>query len=321
MAGKGEPTEAPADLARRLKDDAGRLGELAEAIERGEGERKDLEEVIADLRIGAVRGFGPRPKARRGESGKVKVLSHLMAHLGEWIHREELSAVSGIEEWARRKREWSTQEGYDIDESNGWYRLNSFDPDEEVARAWRIPNEIRKRPGSGESRILALLRAYEGEIVETEQLRYVAHIISAPRRTRELRDEEGWPIETHIDDAELTPGQYRLASADPADRRDRRQRLYPEKLRERIFRRDDYRCQKCGRNREDAERAGDRRFYLEVHHKNAVAEELEALPPEQLNDEENLVTYCHRDHIEETRRLQKRRRGERRNKGGGRSGL
>jgi hypothetical protein len=315
---KGDSTETPAAAAKRLRDDAERLRELARALEGGEADRRDLEEVIADLRIAAVRCFGPRRMARRGESGKVKILSYLMAHLGEWVHREELAAVSGIDEWARRKREWSTEEGYDIEEENGYYRLNSFDPDEELARAWRIPNEIRRRSGSGESRILALLQAYEGEIVDTERLRYVARIPSAPRRTRELRDEEGWPIETHIDDPDLTPGQYRLASGDPADRRDIRQRLYPEKLRERIFRRDDYTCQKCGRNRESAERAGDRRFYLEVHHRKAVAEELDALPAEQLNDEENLVTYCHRDHIEETRRLQKQRRRERRGSGRGR---
>lgn len=301
--------------AQALEDAADRLREIAEAIEAGDADRRDLEAVIAEVRIIAVRHFGPRRPARRGESGKAKVLTHLMAHLGEWVHREELSAVSGIEEWARRKREWSTQEGYDIEEKNGYYRLNSFDPDEELAKAWKVPNEIRRRPGSGESRILALLQAYEGEIVENEQLRYVARIASAPRRTRELRDEDGWPIETHIDDPDLKPGQYRLASADPADRRDKRQRFYPENLRERIFQRDDYTCQKCGRNRERAEKAGDSRFYLEVHHKKAVAEELDALPPEQLNDEANLVTYCHRDHIEETRRLQKQRRRERKGPG------
>jgi 5-methylcytosine-specific restriction endonuclease McrA len=313
-------TDPQEEIAKRLEEDAERLVEIAGSVEAGDADRKDLDEVIADLRIAAVRGFGPRPKARRGESGKAKILAHLMAHLGEWVHREELAAVSGIEEWARRKREWSTQEGYDIDEKNGYYRLNGFDPDEELARAWRIPNEIRRRPGSGESRILALLQAYEGKIVDNEQLRYVAQISSAPRRARELRDEEGWPIETHIDDPALKPGQYRLTSADRADRRDKRQRLYPEGLRERVFRRDDYTCQKCGRDRESAEKAGDRRFYLEVHHKKAVAEELEALPPAQLNDEANLVTYCHRDHIEETRRLQRQRRSERRKATGGRAG-
>jgi 5-methylcytosine-specific restriction endonuclease McrA len=100
-------------------------------------------------------------------------------------------------------------------------------------------------------------------------------------------------------------------SAAEEERRDIRQRLYPEDLRERIFRRDEYTCQKCGRNRERAEKAGDARFYLEVHHRKAVADQLDALPASELNDEANLVTYCHRDHIEETARLQRRRRAER----------
>ncbi|MBS1862161.1 MAG: HNH endonuclease [Actinobacteria bacterium] len=302
----------PEVTAESLRSAAEQLLELADDVEESIGAREDLDAVIADLRIAAVRGFGPKPRARRGESGKDKVLAHLMAHIGEWVHREELAAISGIEEWARRKREWSREEGYDIEERGGFYRLNNFDPDESVARAWRIPNEIRRRSGSGESRILALLQAYEGKVVDNEKLRYVAHIPSAPRRTRELRDEDGWPIETHVDDPKLKPGQYRLASSDPSDRRDIRQRLYPEGLRERIFQRDEYTCQMCGRNRERAEQAGDSRFYLEIHHLNAVADQLDGLSADELNDESNLVTYCHRDHLQETRRLHERLREQRR---------
>jgi hypothetical protein len=43
-----------------------------------------------------------------------------------------------------------------------------------------------------------------------------------------------------------------------------------------------------------------------------VAEELDALPAEELNDPDNLVTYCHRDHLAETAAFQRRRRSERR---------
>jgi len=299
------------DAAENLRDAAKRLSEMAGALRPGDTSREALDDVIADLRITAVRRFGPRTAARSGDGGKGKILAYLVAHLGEWVHGEELAAVSGIGEWARRTREWRTQEGYDIDEEAGSYRLNSVMPDTDTAEAWQIPNEIRRRPGSAPTRLLALLQAYEGQVVTTEKLVYVAKIPSAPRRVRELRDEDGWPIESHIDDPDLQPGQYRLISSDPKDRRDVRQRLYPEDLRERVFARDDYKCQKCGRDRERAEKAGDRRFYLEVHHKKAVAEELDALPAEELNDEANLITYCHRDHIEETARLQKRRRSER----------
>ena len=151
-----------------------------------------------------------------------------------------------------------------------------------------------------------------GEVIDGETIAYVAKISSAQRRVRELRDEHGWPINSNIDEEGLRPGEYRLVSADPADRRDTRQRLYEEDVREKVFARDNYTCQGCGRNREKALAAGDTRFYLEIHHKSAVAEELDALPPEELNKAENLVTLCHGDHLKETAKLQRRRRRARR---------
>ena len=112
----------------------------------------------------------------------------------------------------------------------------------------------------------------------------------------------------------MKSGEYRLVSADPADRRDIRQRLYEEDVRERVFGRDNYTCTACGRDRARALAAGDTRFYLEIHHISAVADELEALPSEELNREENLVTLCHRDHLKQTAELQSRRRSQRRNR-------
>jgi hypothetical protein len=51
---------------------------------------------------------------------------------------------------------------------------------------------------------------------------------------------------------------------------------------------------------------------LELHHKKAFAEELDALPPEELNKPENLITLCHADHLNETAKLEKRPRAHRR---------
>jgi 5-methylcytosine-specific restriction endonuclease McrA len=99
---------------------------------------------------------------------------------------------------------------------------------------------------------------------------------------------------------------------DPADRLDIRQRLYEEGVREKVFKRDNYTCQVCGRNRETAQKAGDTRFYLEIHHKSAVAEQLDALPASELNKPENLITLCHSDHLKETAMLQKRLQADRR---------
>lgn len=87
-----------------------------------------------------------------------------------------------------------------------------------------------------------------------------------------------------------------------------------EDLRAHVFTRDQFTCQRCRRDRAHAEAAGDSRFYLEIHHRRAVAEQLDALPVDQLNDERNLVTYCHACHRAETAEFQRRRRRER---GGG----
>lgn len=273
--------------------------------------RTELESISTGLRTLIARLFRDRRRAARGQGARVKILAYLQGHLGEWVQGSELAAVSGIQEWARRVRELRVQEGYSIEEEGGRYRLLHAEPDPDAAAKWRIANEIRRRPGSARERILEYLTVQVGQVVTRDQLDYVARIKEGSRRVRELRDEFGWPIESHIDVAFLSPGQYRLLSADPEDRRDKRQRLYPENLRHRIFKRDSFTCQKCGRNRESAAAAGDTRFYLEVHHKTAVAEDLDALPPAELNDPNNLLTLCHRCHVQETAEFQRRRRSER----------
>lgn len=286
---------------------------MAALAETGRATREDIDGVVAQIVAVGARLFGPRPRAARGEGGRQRILAYLRAHVGEDVTGAELAAVSGIHEWARRLRELRVEHGYDIVEvADSVYRLERAEPDREGAERWRAANAIRRKPGSATDRIEAFLTAFEGQVVNRAQIDYVARIKEGSRRVRELRDEAGWPINSHIDEPYLRPGDYRLVSADPADRRDPRQRLYPEALRERVFSRDAYTCRICGRNRERALAAGDTRFYLEVHHKTAVAHELDALPPDKLNDEANLVTLCHADHLQETARFQERRRRERR---------
>jgi 5-methylcytosine-specific restriction endonuclease McrA len=147
--------------------------------------------------------------------------------------------------------------------------------------------------------------------VTREQIDYVSKIAEGSRRVRELRDDEGWPINSHVDEPGLSPSEYRLLSTDPRDRRDASQRLYPEQLRQRVFERDDYTCQVCGRNRKKALNAGDTRFYLEVHHMEAMADELANMMPAQRNRIGNLITLCHSDHLTETAKLQNAKRARR----------
>ena len=305
---------ASQDPFARLKDAAHQLKDVADRVARGEATRDDVDAVLAEV-LGAQRQiFGPRPRAKKGEGGRPRILAYLSQHLGEEVSGEELRAASGfIGEWARRVRELDVEDGYDIEELGGSiYRLNSRQPDAERAGRWQLLNSIRNSGSSARSRVERLLEARVGEIVTRSQIDYVAGSVKeGSRRLRELREQFGWPINSNVDDRDLRPGQYRLVSVDPTDRGDIRQRLYPDKLRQRIFERDNYTCQVCNRNRDKALAAGDTRFYLEIHHKSAVADEIDALPPEELNKADNLLTLCHTDHVRETR-LQRRKRSERR---------
>ncbi len=300
-------------VSDRLRELAQELTELADRIDAGDAPRSAFIHVVAAISESEEELFGPRQRARRGEGAKGLILAHLQENLGRPVPGRELAAVSGIQEWARRVRELRVEDGYDIEDiGGGTYRLNAAAPNLQRRDQWRVANDIRKRPGSARSRIEAFLEANVGAVVTREQLDYVSKIAEGSRRVRELRDEFGWPIASHIDEPDLEPGSYRLLSADPADRRDTLQRLYPDDLRGRVFERDGYRCAQCGRDRARAVAEGDARFYLEVHHKVAVSDELSELPVAERNDINNLLTLCHRDHLLETAELQRRKRAQRR---------
>jgi 5-methylcytosine-specific restriction endonuclease McrA len=304
---------ASRSTADRLRRIARQLDRLAQRMDRGKASREDLDKALAEIAGIQRDAFGARKRSRGGASAKAKILAFLEAHVGEVVYGEQLASVSGIQEWARRVRELRVEDGYDITEvGKSSYRLESVTPDVAAAGQWRSANEIRRRPGSGRQRIEAFLEANVGEVVTREQIDYVGKIAEGSRRVRELRDEEGWPINSHIDEPELSPSEYRLLSTDPKDRREASQRLYPEELRQRVFVRDHYTCQVCGRNREAALKAGDTRFYLEVHHKEAMADELAKMPLAQRHLIANLVTLCHADHLKETAKLQARKRAQRR---------
>jgi hypothetical protein len=303
MDGRSEFSEGLGDLADRLSS----FAEDAESLEPA-----DLDIAIADLFGIRNELFGLRTRTRTPGGARKKILMYLQAHVGEKIAGEQLAAVSGIQEWARRVRELRVEHGWDIVELGGsQYMLRSLDRDESSAENWRMANEIRRRRGGARARIEEFLVGRVGEVVTREQIDYVANIKEGVRRLREIRDEGGWPIQSFIDDPDLAPGEYRLLSADPADRSDGSQRHYSEDLRRQVFERDDYRCQVCQRNREMAIAAGDSRFYLEVHHRIAVADELAQLPKAELNKLDNLVTVCHADHKKETAKLHAAKRERR----------
>jgi 5-methylcytosine-specific restriction endonuclease McrA len=290
-----------------------RLAEIEREAAIGASDHSAFDELVAGIRGAQLDLLGARPRSRHGDGAKLRILAYLQARVGIAVHGEELAEFSGIQEWPRRVRELRGEDGYDISElGSSTYRLESTEPDLQRAAFWSTANTIRRQPGSARDRIAAFFDANAGDVVTRQQIDYVGKIAEGSRRVRELRDEMGLPIDSHIDDPTLAAGEYRLTSNDPADRRDPLQRLYPEELRRRVFERDDYTCMVCGRDRAKAEAAGDSRFYLEVHHRIAVADELSDLPKAERNDIANLVTLCHRDHLEETAKLQRAKRSDRR---------
>jgi len=82
-----------------------------------------------------------------------------------------------------------------------------------------------------------------GKILKTQQLRKVAGISEYGRRIRELRDEEGFQIKTHIDRADLKPGEYILETL--AQKPVISRSVSPQ-LRNEILERNGYTCQLCG---------------------------------------------------------------------------
>ena len=100
---------------------------------------------------------------------------------------------------------------------------------------------------SGKERIKRLLPDNVGVTVNARQLRDAAHPVSEwARRVRELRDEEGWPIVTHHDRADLKPGEYVLESV-PVERDDIKfQRGISQKTKAEVLDRNGFTCQMCG---------------------------------------------------------------------------
>lgn len=118
----------------------------------------------------------------------------------------------------------------------------------------------------GKTGIRAFLLAHIGEIVTTEQVRDASgNQVQYSRRLRELRDEEGWPIESHRDAADLTTGQYRLASRPSEHPSLMMKRNISTRLRSQVLDRNGFTCAMCGVAAGDTDASG-RRVVLHVGH-------------------------------------------------------
>jgi len=102
---------------------------------------------------------------------------------------------------------------------------------------------MTKSKGS-KAKILDFLLAHIGTVVNSVQLQKASgHASEWARRLRELRDEEGYQIDSHKDSADLKPGEYILLSdhRSPAFKRE-----ISKETRALVLERNGYTCQMCG---------------------------------------------------------------------------
>ncbi len=109
-----------------------------------------------------------------------------------------------------------------------------------------------------------------GKIVTTKTIRRVAGISEYARRIRELRDEEGFQIKSHIDRADMKPGQYILETV---HRKPVISRTISPQLRLEILERNGYTCQICGACPEDTDPFNSsRKIRLHIDHKKPISQ-------------------------------------------------
>lgn len=86
-----------------------------------------------------------------------------------------------------------------------------------------------------------------GRVLESHEIQAAAGgVVQYDRRLRELRDEEGWPIHSHNDRADLRPGQYVLSGPPPEKKDVSFSRKISAKLRAEVLDRNGFTCQSCG---------------------------------------------------------------------------
>lgn len=124
-------------------------------------------------------------------------------------------------------------------------------------------------------------------VVTTEELAYIAKKTSEfPRRVRELRTEQGYPISTRFTGRpDLRVGQYVLESSERL--LGVHERRIPEAVQKTVYARDANTCRLCAWNR-DRWSVDDPRI-LELHH-------LKPHKDRGANEEDNLIVLCSKCH-------------------------
>jgi hypothetical protein len=245
-------------------------------------------------------------------TGRDRVLSYFRKYPLTVISGDELTVVSGIDNWARRLRELRVQFGWRI--INGLtakemmeegeltltevavgslnkhrYILISEHQDRDLAHRWNVANGIRRTSSSMLEKILRYLKENVGRPVTGEELRYVAgDKTSWARRTRQLRTEYGWSVHTrNTGRTDLPVGMYTLESLRQQEPHDRN---ISDAVRVTVLDRDNHKCTNC-RWHFGKKTPSDPRTSLELHHLQHHADRGD-------NSPENLITICNVCHDE-----------------------
>lgn len=308
MARRSKRTDNPAQLAIHIAEDLEKFSKRVSS--------QDLRRNIQDLiPIGDnFRDLGASLES--ASSGKARMLGFLRSYTAQPLAARELETIAGIGEWARRLRELRVQDGWPIFSSDTLRQIAEASPDqardietqasfsieempeesyillqdhrdEHSSKSWKTLNAISKENLSIKDKIIKFLKANVGHPVSGEQLRYLAKGKTEwARRTRELRTEEGWPLQTRMQGRpDLPIGYYVLAEDRQAPAHDRK---ISDIVRSEVLKRDHYRCRYCDWSRDDAH-PDDKKQFLELHH---LIEHVHGGG----NEADNLVTLCNVDH-------------------------
>lgn len=136
---------------------------------------------------------------------------------------------------------------------------------------------------SGKDRIRTYLRDNIGEPVRSERLARVSGISQYARRVRELRNEEGFVIDSTRTRSELGQNDYFVVEVQDIEEKSR---ITAQARYEQLERHP--RCETCGRGSDHPDVR-----YMEVDH---VESFVDTDDPEEVNDPTNLRTLCNQCH-------------------------